>query len=79
MLYYFQFGPVVHEEMSLKELLLFLALVAILFELCSFGREQCGEHTGEIILILNQWFRKETVYARCTPHNGQRLITLPQF
>ena len=42
----FQFGPVVHEEMSLKDLFLFLALVAILFELCSFGREQCGEHVN---------------------------------
>ena len=48
--------------------------------LCNFGRGHHGEHSFEVILNLDQWFRKrcylkKKVYGRRT-HDGQRLITI---
>ena len=44
---YFEFEPVIQEEMSLKDIL------------CNFGRRHHEEQFCEIILILYRWFRRK--------------------
>ena len=59
---YYEFGPVVKEEMSFKDFFLSGALAALFSaepkHLCNFGRGLQEEQFCEVILNLNQLLRR---------------------
>ena len=63
MLSYMKFGPVVQEEMMLKNisyLEIWQPLCSVDWNhLCNIGRRHHEENSYEIILNLDQWFRRK--------------------
>ena len=45
-------------------------------ETCNFGSAHYGEHSCEMILNLDQWFRRRCPLKKKFTDDGQRLITI---
>ena len=75
---YFEFSPAV-EEMSFKRFLIWSSGAPCLVEwnhLCNFERWRHREHLCEVILNLDQRFRRRCNLKKKNMHDGHRPITI---